>query len=415
MKVCLVTGEYPPDVGGVADYTHRLGVQLLQLGHRVTVLTSKGKPPRPYRRANGEPDVLDTVDSWGVNGLPALVHAATALQPDVLHIQYQTAAYGMQAGIAMLPRWLQWRHPEIATVTTFHDLREPYLFPKAGPLRRLVTRQLLWGSRGVVATNLSDAQTLQRMIGGYPNRRQPVLEVVPIGPNVDLALASAQTMAEVRTRNAIPNEPILLGHYGFMNRSKGIDTLFQAFRALRSAGTNAYLLMVGETAGVSDPTNRGYFAEMQNLALELGIADYLRWTAYLPPDEVSHALQALDCCVLPYADGASFRRGTLLTALAHGLPVVTTTPTAPMPEVRGEGAPLPTLEQERHCLLTPPGDAAALAAAIQRVLADATLRQRMKGGATQLAHVFSWPTIARRTERQYHELLTSGHPAVATS
>ena len=40
MKICLITGEYPPMQGGVGDYTHELAKAYIELGHQVVVLTS---------------------------------------------------------------------------------------------------------------------------------------------------------------------------------------------------------------------------------------------------------------------------------------------------------------------------------------------------------------------------------------
>src|SRR5439155_23145203 len=56
VKICLLTAEYPPDVGGVGDYTRRLGEALAALGVDVEVLTGRGVGPaggrgaRPCRR-----------------------------------------------------------------------------------------------------------------------------------------------------------------------------------------------------------------------------------------------------------------------------------------------------------------------------------------------------------------------------
>ena len=85
-------------------------------------------------------------------------------------------------------------------------------------------------------------------------------------------------------------------------------------------------MMVGGGLGSSDPTNRATARALDALADELGVSAELIWTGYLEPPEVSAALLSADMAVLPYADGASFRRGSLLAVLAHGLPVITTTP-----------------------------------------------------------------------------------------
>jgi glycogen synthase len=48
MRVVFISGEYPPDIGGVADYTYHLAHAVVRLGHNVSVLTSAA--PRRLRR-----------------------------------------------------------------------------------------------------------------------------------------------------------------------------------------------------------------------------------------------------------------------------------------------------------------------------------------------------------------------------
>ena len=67
------------------------------------------------------------------------------LRPDVVHIQYQSAAYGCIGAVNFLPWRLRLARPGPA-LTTFHDLRLPYLFPKAGPLRWQAVLALARGS-----------------------------------------------------------------------------------------------------------------------------------------------------------------------------------------------------------------------------------------------------------------------------
>ena len=48
-------------------------------------------------------------------------------------------------------------------------------------------------------------------------------------------------------------------------------------------------------------------------------------TGGLPPEDLSRHLGACDLMIQPYIDGVSTRRGSVMAALAHGLPVVTNT------------------------------------------------------------------------------------------
>ncbi|MDQ3700472.1 MAG: glycosyltransferase, partial [Chloroflexota bacterium] len=51
MRIGLVTGEYPPDVGGVGDHTHRLAHELAARGHAVHVVTSARRGADPAATA----------------------------------------------------------------------------------------------------------------------------------------------------------------------------------------------------------------------------------------------------------------------------------------------------------------------------------------------------------------------------
>ncbi|HDH10002.1 MAG TPA: glycosyltransferase, partial [Chloroflexi bacterium] len=156
-------------------------------------------------------------------------------------------------------------------------------------------------------------------------------------------------------------------------------------------------LMVGGKVGSSDPTNVAYLRKVEGLIEELGLADRVLWTGYTPPEEVSANLLASDVCVLPYRDGASFRRGSFMAALAHGLPIVSTRPRVDTPELRhGE-----------NILFVPPDSPTALAGAIARLAEDPALRRRLGEGAAKLARNFTWEEIARKTRAVYQEILAA--------
>ena len=126
MRIGLVTGEYPPMVGGVGAYSQILANELVQQGHYVSVFSS-----RAAQSIDPNISLYNTVEKWGLTSLRALQVWANVEQLDIVNLQFQTAAFGMSPWIHFLPDYI--RH--IPVVTTFHDLRHPYLFPKAGKLR----------------------------------------------------------------------------------------------------------------------------------------------------------------------------------------------------------------------------------------------------------------------------------------
>ncbi len=402
IKVALITAEYPPQQGGVGDYTACLGAALVRAGCAVEVLTTdpaSGVPVPPLDASGcagsdeaGRVQVRREVHGWGWGLWPEMARLLGASRPDVAIIQYQTGAYGLHPAINGLPGWLRRRVPGLRVITTMHDLREPYLFPKAGRTRRWVNRVLMGQSAAVVVTNPQDAAAL-------PPDLARKAAGIPIGANITPHPPPGWSRESWRAARDIPLDVPLAAYFGFLNSSKGLDTLLRALQQVRAGGAPVHLLMVGGGIGSSDPTNRATAAAITRLTRDLGVADAIHWTGYVPPSGVSAALLSADLAVLPFADGASFRRGSLLAMMAHGLPVVSTQPRVPEGGDRPGPRALtfrdwPRLQHGDNALLTPLDDPAALAAAIAQVTGDPALRARLAAGARTSAAWFDWDRIA---------------------
>jgi polysaccharide biosynthesis protein PslF len=399
MRVLLISAEYPPTPGGVGDYTALLARHLADAGATVSVLTSGSDAIS----RDGDVTIYPIVQRWDWRIARIAREAVARVQPDIVHLQYQTGMYAMHPAINFLPSRTPFARGgairRSATerpwfVTTFHDLLHPYLFPKAGPLRDYVTHRLARESDAVIGTNGSDVAKLGRW-----NRHAAV---IPIGSNIPAA--SCNDAASVRARYSIPDDATLLTTFGLLNHSKGIDTAVDALGVLRRQGMDARLLLVGAGAGANDPTNRATEAALDAQCAAAEVADAVARTGPLPADAVARVLAASDVCLLPYRDGASPRRGSVLAALAQGIPVVTTTPA---PHVY-DGLPEPC--DGEVALFVPPDDSSALAGAVQRIINDDALAARLRASAAAYAAQFAWPAIAARTLAVYASL---GVPEIA--
>ncbi len=383
MRVCLITGEFPPMQGGVGDYTHELGRALVQRGVEVCVLTSTGAAGA----ATVFP-VLPVVSRWGWGCWRTVLDVLRRRRPDVVHIQYQTAAYGMHPAINFLPLRLRWTKDRPRVVVTFHDVKIPYLFPKAGPVRDWLTLAIARWSDAAVPTNAEDYQWLRAAGLDVP------LYLIPIGSNVAPVPPAGYDRAAWRARYGVGPDDLLLSYFGFLNESKGGEALIQTLDRLLKSGYNTHLLMVGGRVGSSDPTNVAYARKVEALIEQLNLTERVHWTGYTAAEEVTANLWASDVCVLPYRDGASFRRGSFMAALVHGRPIVSTTPRVPLPE----------LVDGQNIALAPPDDPAALAARVAALADDPALRQRLAAGAQALSRRFEWGSIAEQTIEVYRAL-----------
>lgn len=386
LRVTLLSGEYPPRQGGVGDYTFRLGQALAAEGVEVAVLTGRWAVAHPLPWGK----LLPLVEDWGWGMWREVLKAIGELPPDILHIQYQAAAFGLHPAVNFLPWRLRGCRRRPKVVVTFHDLRVPYLFPKAGALRNWAVKKLAVGSDAAILTNQEDFERARRW-----GRARAYL--IPIGSNIPCRLPPGYSREAWRTSLGVAPGDALLSYFGLLNASKGVEVLFRALRRLLDGGERVKLLMVGGGTGESDPANRAYAARMDALAGELELGEALIWTGFVPPQEVSAHLLASDIAVLPFREGASLRRGSLMAALEHGLAILSTRPRSLSPELVDGG----------NIALVPPDDPAALAEGIERLIRDTDLREGLGEGAKELSARFSWEAIARENLRVYGEVLAS--------
>jgi glycosyltransferase involved in cell wall biosynthesis len=357
--ILFVSGEYPPDVGGVGDYTMRLRAALSEAGWRSGVLTR-----RQVRR-------------WDARALVALVRAAPP--GGVAHIQYQAGAFDLLGDICLAPLVLRLARRGVRSVTTFHDARIPYLFPRAAGLRPAAVRLLARASHAVIAADERDL----RALGGPSPRHYHV----PIGANVSCAPPAGFEREAFRASIGLATDDLAVVYFGMLNASKGVDMLLEAFERIGAEQPHARLLLLGGEVGASDPTDVLTASRVRDRIARLG--QRVVHTGWLAPEAASAFLLAGDVALLPYTDGASARRGSLLACAAHGLPIVSTLPAG------AEVAPFVEAVQP---------EPEALAETVLRVWREPS---RLQNASRALDDEVSWERIATRHIQIYNALLYS--------
>lgn len=379
--------------GGVGAFTQALALALAEMGHEIHIITSRqARPVESPRRVRllfapvdmGYARLHPQVRHWRWRALDQVADVAVRYELDVVNIQYQAAAYSMRIPAI---NWLPWRLRGVTkTAVTFHDLRTPYLFPKAGRLRHWVVRRMAQMADGAIVTNAADFAALQEI------RPLPIAEI-PIGSNIPTYTPNHIEIGAVRQQLGLQADDRLLGYFGFLNDSKGADTLIEALARLDE---RYHLVFIGGQTGASDGSNNARF--LADLAAQIaarGLSQRVHWTGFLSDERVSTHLHAADMMVMPYRDGASLRRGTLMAALAHERPLISTCPLGATPH----------LAHGENIWFVPVGDAAAVATAVQTISYDAALQATLRHGAGAVAHHFSWPSIAAQTADFFQSLL----------
>ncbi len=184
---------------------------------------------------------------------------------------------------------------------------------------------------------------------------------------------------------------------GGIEPRKGSLTLLEAFADLRERlpGRDPLLLIVGGATLFDYRAELGRFSAR---ARDLGVAEHVRTTGTVAPAELERHLRAADVFAFP-----STKEGfglAALEALAAELPVVA----SDLDVFRT------FLADGDSALLTPVGDAPALAAALARLAEDEALRRRLAAGGRQVVARHGWDAAAAAHEAAYR-LCTVARPA----
>jgi glycosyltransferase involved in cell wall biosynthesis len=169
-----------------------------------------------------------------------------------------------------------------------------------------------------------------------------------------------------------------------------VATLLEAFAGVLARRPDARLLLVGDG---------GQRQRMMDRAAELGITHAVQFTGLVSHGEVPGLLSAADIAVAPYprpGTGPWFSPLKAFEYMATGLAIVAS----------DVGQLSQVLQHETSGLLVPPGDAPAMAAALQRLIVDGELRRRV-GAQARLDAVerHSWERYLARLEHVFSEAI----------
>jgi glycosyltransferase involved in cell wall biosynthesis len=242
-------------------------------------------------------------------------------------------------------------------------------------------------SRAGAITACSEDLGRRAVAIGADSRR---VEVVPYGVDVDRFRPDTTSRADRRAHLGIPEGVPLVFAVGRLVRKKGFEYLIDAAPAI--AARQRLVLAIGGEGDLD--------AELRARAERSGAGASCRFLGKLTQDAVAEYLAAADVVVVPSVrDDAGNVDGlpnVVMEALASGTPLVTTL-------AGGIGA---VVSHERTALVVPERDAAALADAITRLIADAGLGATIGAAARAVAAAeFGWQRTAQRFEAAYERAL----------
>jgi glycosyltransferase involved in cell wall biosynthesis len=264
MKIVMLTGSYPPDHCGVGDYTYQLITALKKAKVNVSVLHHR---------------------DWRLSSLPSLISILRQQNSNILHIQYPTIGYGK----SIIPQIISLILQSTNIVVTLHE------FSQAHILRRLSIIPFTLRSY-FIFTNEGERDSLCRWTP-WVRRRS---DIIPIGSNIPFTASPGEKNPEVI-------------YFGIIKPGKGIEE----FLALARMAWERESIWKFRLLGFPHPHYPRFLDRIRALP-------YVSLHLSLGPQQVAEILSRATFAYLPYPDGASERRGSLLAALGNEVLVITT-------------------------------------------------------------------------------------------
>jgi glycosyltransferase involved in cell wall biosynthesis len=398
LRVGLVCGHFDPARDGVADYTRHLAQHLRSAGCEALICTANR-----YARTPGA-EIVGVTDRWNVLGAFRAAHALGGLSLDVVHVQFAPSAFGFSRTVGLLPLLVPAGTPVLATL---HEYGVRVVDGVGGRLR-----SALWSA--MERKGWADRETLvltvkaDRLLVTAPEHADVVnarfahrgLEVthVPIAPNIPLARVDGEDIpSAVRASLGLPPDALLAVFFGFLHPVKGLERLIEAVAAVRRVFPALRLVLAGsgESHSVPEGAAAALRRGLEDAARRHGVEREVIFTGYLREDDVSRLLRAADMAVFPFDAGVTAKSGSLLAALAHGVPTIATSP----PDV------LDRITEVDGVLRVPPRNTAVLADALLLVLTDRALATRLAAAGRSCAARWTWSDIAALHAQMYDEVL----------
>jgi len=308
----ILTGEYPPDCGGVADYTAQVARALAAAGDDVTVVRS---PSRVGPARDPDVRVVTLPDSFGAAGRRELDRLLDTRPATRLLVQYVPNAFGCRgANLAWchsLRRQVDRHRTDVRVM--FH---EPYFYFGWNRPRR---NALALVQRAMAAILLRSATRVYLSTDAWRPYLRPYasLSTPPfVTLNIPSAIPRCDRPGDARVLRAqlAGARGSLVGHFGTYGAHIAPMIRHALFSLLdKDATVSAVCIGAGSESFVR-----------QLAARRPSLAHRIHASSRLSPADVALHLSACDLLLQPYPDGVTTRRTSVMAGLANGRPILTT-------------------------------------------------------------------------------------------
>ncbi|NJL40297.1 MAG: glycosyltransferase family 1 protein [Leptolyngbyaceae cyanobacterium SM1_4_3] len=385
------------EAGGQNVYVRQVGEALARLGWQVDMFTRRVSPDQPEIVEHTPNCRTIRLTAGAAEFVPRdnLFEYLPAFVQEFLSFQQQAKAY---YPIVHSNYWLSsWVGMELKK---FQPIQQVHTYHSVGAVKYQSVDQIPPIASTRLSTEKACLETVECVVSTSPQEQEHLRSLVSLRGNVEIIPCGTDTCkfgsvsrANARQQLGIDPDTKVIFYVGRFDRRKGIETLVRAVGRSQLRGKEKLKLMIGggSRPGYSDGIERD---RIEGIVAELGMTEFTHFPGRLGDVELPIFYAASDVCVTP----SHYEPFGLVAieAMACGIPVVAS-------DVGGFQF---TVIPEETGLLVPVKDDAAFAAAIDRVLTEPGLGDRLGQAArARVEQYFSWDGVASQLSHLYSRLL----------
>jgi glycosyltransferase involved in cell wall biosynthesis len=371
MHICHCYKDFSLSEGGIEQVMRHLATAAINAGHRVSAVVSRpsGVPAKELFKGTEEYRTPFLFKMFKVPIMPNYYKCLASLNPDIIH------AYGTLPNVSDVAILYASKHNKPSILHYQYDGNADSWIGKilAGVYNLSINRYTAQKATRVIATSHSYEETSSVLKSVLKK-----VEIIPNGVSMDLFNQSIEDN-NIRGKYNIPAGRIIL-FAGRLVKYKGTGYLIRAMKHVK--GANLVIAGTGEEE-----------RNLKKLVYQLNLSN-VKFVGLIANEELPYFHKISDLFVLPSITRNENFGIVALEAMACGKPVVA----SDLPGVR-------ELVTEECGIKVKPKDITGLASAINMLLGDYALSEKMGIAARKNAEKYSWDSISQRILEIYEELV----------
>ncbi|WP_461207109.1 glycosyltransferase [Clostridium sp. DL1XJH146] len=303
MKVLMISGSYKLEKCGVGDYTVKLCKELGKFDDiDLYILNS-----RHLYKSNS---ILNThLIKWKIKDLIYLSNLVNNINPDIVHIQFPTKSYRKSLAIVIFMILTMFKKYKL--VLTLHEFSYSNILAKARTWPGIIA------AKKIIVVDEKYKQEIESINYKYCDKVKTI-HIASSMPknnlNTDIKIMNFK-------KNYNINNELLIGYFGFINKSKGVEYILLLTKKIVESGFNVKLLIISELN-----KNDRYHKELKDKIKYLNLVNNVYITGYLNEQDVSNTIKICDFMVYPFIEGLSPKNSSFLAAELQNVKIITTCP-----------------------------------------------------------------------------------------